>query len=412
MRKQKNADDVYREYRCDAQINLAGILSQALVAFKGMDPMKLGKLVEKYFCGFIWELSELLSESLPVEIPPMDETAVRAFWKYLNSTGQGVYEMAVFPEGGKPVICLVANEEAVVAFSREWHGKANVYISVNSRPERFFASSRRAAEKDIEEVNRFLIDLEVKHKEDLPMEKVQPAIDRGICLREWFVSKGFSSPIMNFSGNGVHLVPTLLPIKATTENKCRVKQFYCELSRVVGKYNTPETEVIVDKTFDYVRLMKLPGTLSCKSKVSTNHRLSRIDKRLLESPQVEPDAVLTEYILSLGPEEEFEYSKEANKKEASQKTAKDIQLFLNEHPELRVYYERNPLSADGGEDRSGGDFRFICRCLAIGDISDKELADYLRMRPVGKARSLSSGGQKYILNTIEAARREATTDCK
>jgi len=225
--------------------------------------------------------------------PLFDEAQVRAHHELLGHAAFGITEIRVI--GADRVrVGFFNSETALLDTAKYWHGKSNIYISVNPRaaelmcraPNRLVEGRAGGKSNDVTRITTVLLDIDVvsKGRRDAAArswdgqaastnEELQNAIKAARLIR---AEEGFKNATLLRSGNGAHLV---LPVdlEAIPEMEARVAAFENQIRQ---KYTREMADlgVKLDNTSDRARIATLAGTMKIKGRSSRRrpHRLATI----------------------------------------------------------------------------------------------------------------------------------------
>lgn len=327
---------------------------------------------------------------------------IKKHFKLLGHEGSGLSEMTVIFPSGEIRTAYAGDINDFISFCKRFSGKGNVYAGINPRPYRFKDNNKRAKDDDIEIIQHILFDIEIAHKRgtDLPLGKIDQSRRFAKLLSDYFQQRGFNPPVVNMSGNGWHLIVTLLPTKVGKHTKAQVKMFFGEIKKYFQEITQHDKAVKLDSTYDLSRLAKVAGTLSMKGRDRRLWRLSRCDPRVDRQDWLVPDEALTSYILGLNIEDSKPGVRRNHRKRVE--VGPGVMEKIRKDRGLRWLWTTNPVKIDGSEDRSVGDFIFVLRCLEVGLEDDDTLFELLLRRPVGKGQERTN--DTYIERTVQRAR--------
>lgn len=170
---------------------------------------------------------------------------------------------------GKTSQSWVNNVEDFVKICAYWNGQRHVYAGVNPRKQRGGAS-----EGDVARITGIPFDVDAtrppEHKKGAATdEEIKGAEDKRNRLLDWMAKQGFTSPYIDFSGNGYRVI-LLVDLPATLENFEKVRRFHDAANSAIGGK--------LDNISDPPRIIKVPGTWAIKGQNTPErpHRLSFI----------------------------------------------------------------------------------------------------------------------------------------
>jgi len=193
---------------------------------------------------------------------------------------------------------MVNSDKDFVKVCSQYDGKANIYAGLNQR------KHAKAGKVDIEAVLTIPIDLDPvrengNQKEPTTDEEMQCAVDAAQAVKLWFRQKGFESPSMAMSGNGVALwcpIPRY-ELNGNLESwETKLKAFLVQVSSVIPE-NLRDKVKLDTNVFDVTRIFKVVGTKSVKG-THTSERPHRVSYWIDEPKRVEDDKLL-KYVLSM-----------------------------------------------------------------------------------------------------------------
>ena len=216
------------------------------------------------------------------------EDDVRGTYRFLGHKG---WTMLRRIHPSKPYVKtkFVNNEEDFVEFCKNYSGRWEVYVGINDRPE------GKGKGQDITSWNAIIIDLDPVRLSGTPStnEQMKHACQKGKEICKWMEERGFIKPVMNFSGNGVHLYCAVPPLTLTDELRSvlpdKIESF---LKEIQGQFED-ETLKVDTSLHDLARVIRVVGTANVKS------GCKRISRNICGDFVRKEDKPLQNYILSL-----------------------------------------------------------------------------------------------------------------
>ncbi|MCX6648960.1 MAG: hypothetical protein NTV61_06175 [Candidatus Bathyarchaeota archaeon] len=174
---------------------------------------------------------------------------------------------------GRVKISWANSRENFVKVCAYWNGQRHLYAGINPRKTR--KDSRGGEEGDVARITGIPFDVDAKrapgYERDAATDEELKVSAESLRIRlvNWLADQGFTTPYIDFSGNGYRVI-LLVDLPATPANFEKVRRFHDAANSAMGG--------VLDNISDPPRIIKIPGTWAIKGKNSPErpHRLSRI----------------------------------------------------------------------------------------------------------------------------------------
>ena len=320
---------------------------------------------------------------------PRAEAEMVAFFNCCDNDRLGLTEMNAIMPGDPPVVRYVQGAQAVVDFARQHKGKL-ILLGINPRDPSLGNQTTSAKNEHVRYLSNFYLDVEMDHPRGLEASDEQVQVVRTFiddAMLPWLRKHGFVEPVIEFSGNGFHLVFAVEPIvlKDHPEFPYQLRAFYKEIVRELSA-ELQSRGIRIDSTMEPRRMIKLPGT---SKPGGTRRSIWPIEAERHE------DEALLDYISGLQPEAEDG---------AGPYTLGLVAVNLpNRFEELLPSTPGlNRLWTEPATDRSERDWA-LCRELARLRFTKEEAATTLNHAPYNEGKELS---RHYLAFTTGKAFRE------
>ena len=207
---------------------------------------------------------------------------VKKFIKFLDHKNEWELRF-IYPRwiGEKPPLQFwVKTEEEFIKKCEEFNGKANLYVGINERKE------NGNKDEDVEYITNVGHDIDAH---DGNPESFVKAQEVALKIKEMSVELGYKEPMILCSGRGFWVIHHITPIKNTSDNILRIKEFG---RRIKEKYEIEGIEL--DSTvYNPSRITRIPGTTNVSDKDNV------VESFIINDPKVEEDFKLSEQILDI-----------------------------------------------------------------------------------------------------------------
>ena len=202
------------------------------------------------------------------------EKDVRAFYRYLNLTE---YDVRIV-KGPVAAHEFFYTEDSFVEHCIKYNGVRNIYVGLNQR------RLNGTKNNDVVSINTVFVDVDVIRNKGVSATEEELSIARKKVdkVSNYYVSTGFKTPNVVYSGNGYHLYSSIKPIKVTDENREAIsKKLKIFGNGLKSKFSDGNKKGIrIDSTFDLARVVGIPGTLSIKEGAPLLRKIHGIMKRV------------------------------------------------------------------------------------------------------------------------------------
>lgn len=205
----------------------------------------------------------------PVPLSADDETAVRAFYRFLAPKPPLRVELRVLAGRNVPGISRFADtEEEFAEQVRHWNGRRDVYAGPALR---LRTTGRSGRLHDVGSIAAFAIDIDARPTN--PDDAMHAALSVAESVMAWFCEKGFARPVRVWTGGGVHLWFAFPAVRFDEQNvllaRVRRRQFAQRLAAFVNEAadaaDSATSDAHVDRTVkDLPRILRVPGTRNFK----------------------------------------------------------------------------------------------------------------------------------------------------